>query len=71
MRELRDQVIVDSILHWAQDDHRPCIVNWKEHMEIVSEAATEQPVLPASLPRTLRLGATTQAGQCLQPFTGF
>lgn len=28
MRELRDEVIIDSVLHWAQDDHRPGIVNW-------------------------------------------
>lgn len=29
MWELRDQVIIDSVLHWAQDDHRPGIVNWR------------------------------------------
>lgn len=28
MRKFRDQVIIDSVLHRAQDDHRPGIVNW-------------------------------------------
>ncbi len=28
--KLWDQVIVYSVLHWPQDNHRPCVMDWKE-----------------------------------------
>lgn len=34
--ELGDEVIVYSVLHWAQNDNRPCVVNCIGHIEDMS-----------------------------------
>lgn len=35
MRELRDEVIIDAVLHGPQNDHRSRIVNCKESPELM------------------------------------
>lgn len=47
MSEFRDQVIIDSVLHGAQDDHGPGIVNWGEH-KTVSEQRPHRTACPTS-----------------------
>lgn len=43
MRELGDQVVINSVLHWAQDDDRPCVVNCRDSKGTVSVLPLHSP----------------------------